>query len=111
MLLAVAWFIATWSWWWGARNLENTTTLENVQKLMTEKDFKADKINAYSVYAPLTVSIVRVNSRWNVSKARFQMAGFACLVLFAANIWFTYKETSWFRNRRVPQPAPTHTLS
>ncbi|KAH7730977.1 SPH-1 protein [Aphelenchoides avenae] len=96
MLLAVAWFIATWSWWWSANGLESATVKENVEKLMQEKGFNATNINAYAVYAPVTVSI---------------MAGFACLVLFASNVWFTYKETSWFRNRQVRQPPPTHTLS
>jgi hypothetical protein len=97
MILAMSWFIATWSWWWGANGIERVTEEASVKSLLSEKDFKATDAKSYAVYAPLTVSI---------------LAGFTCLLLFATNIWFAYKETTWFRSRQqLRQQPPTHTLT
>uniref|UniRef100_A0A914E0M7 MARVEL domain-containing protein n=1 Tax=Acrobeloides nanus TaxID=290746 RepID=A0A914E0M7_9BILA len=97
-LLAIFWFLATVFWFFGANGVESATEPDRVLKLVKEKHLCEgceDKfISSYAMYATLTVSL---------------FAGFGCLVLFASNMWFTYKETIWFRHHQMNQQP--HTLA
>ncbi|CAD5227075.1 unnamed protein product [Bursaphelenchus xylophilus] len=95
MALAVAWFLAAWSWWSATHSLGNITSPENLTEQFEKKkfcdfdDIKDCKLRTHQATASLTVSV---------------LAGFASLILFASNIWYAYKETVWFRDRNTPAP-------
>ncbi|KAI6207074.1 Cytochrome b-c1 complex subunit Rieske, mitochondrial [Aphelenchoides besseyi] len=93
LAIAAAWFLATWIWWGATNSLEDATDPDHVRDKFKKLGFcdnqKGDcDFYSYAAYAPLTVSII---------------AGFACLILFGTNVWFVYKETSWFRERQAGQ--------
>ncbi|KAI6181179.1 Cytochrome b-c1 complex subunit Rieske, mitochondrial [Aphelenchoides besseyi] len=93
LVIAVGWFLATWIWWGATNGLEDATDPNHVRDKFKKLRFcdstKEDcDFYSYAAYAPLTVSII---------------AGFACLILFGTNVWFVYKETSWFRERQAGQ--------
>jgi len=102
IVIAFLWFIIFWVWWRQTSSLEYYTSAENVKKLASstkvcEKSKECD-LQTYAMYAPLSVSVV---------------AALACTLLFSYNIWVTYKETIWFRQRQmnqVPHTVETHTL-
>lgn len=102
IVIAFCWFILFWVWWRQTSSLEYYTSGENVEKLARKADLCGDgkscALYTYAMYAPLSVSVV---------------AALACTVLFSYNIWITYKETIWFRQRQmnqVPHTIETHTL-
>uniref|UniRef100_A0A1I8APR6 MARVEL domain-containing protein n=2 Tax=Steinernema glaseri TaxID=37863 RepID=A0A1I8APR6_9BILA len=89
--LACFWFIATWSWWSSINGIAVLTTNEYINKALTDGKF----CEAASCGSP---SHGR-NSALSISV----LAGWACVLLFAANSWFAWKETAWFRNRQTRQ--------
>ncbi|KAE9553774.1 hypothetical protein FO519_002995 [Halicephalobus sp. NKZ332] len=102
IVIACCWFIVFWSWWRQTSSLENYTSKENVLSRAVETKLCASTkdcgLDTYAMYAPLSVSVV---------------AAMGCALLFAYNIWITYKETIWFRQRQmnqVPHTIETHTL-
>lgn len=105
IIIASLWFIMFWTWWRQSSALEYYTSPENVQaineahKLCLKEN--SCKFTSYAMYAPLTVSV---------------LGCLGCVILFSYNIWITYKETVWFRQRQMNQVPHTietepHTLA
>jgi len=97
-ILAIWWFLATWIWWRATNQLENETEVKTVEQRFKAADFCGKKtgdfekcdFHSYADYATLTVSVI---------------AGFGCLLLWASNIYFAFKETSWFGQRKPTATA------
>uniref|UniRef100_A0AC35U4W5 MARVEL domain-containing protein n=1 Tax=Rhabditophanes sp. KR3021 TaxID=114890 RepID=A0AC35U4W5_9BILA len=91
--LAIVWFLVAVSWWSVTSNVVEATSNASIVKLLNEKHFCGNSeclSQSYSHSSPLLISVL---SAW------------ACAILFVGNIWFTYKETDWFKNRQ-PFPEP-----
>jgi len=97
-ILAIWWFLATWIWWRATNQLEHDTEPKSVSQRFkaakfcgpNDKDFDNCDFTSYADYATLTVSVI---------------AGFGCLLLWASNIYFAFKETSWFGQRKPTATA------
>uniref|UniRef100_A0A914VJB2 MARVEL domain-containing protein n=1 Tax=Plectus sambesii TaxID=2011161 RepID=A0A914VJB2_9BILA len=91
-LLTLFWFIGTICWWAGASAVGEETSEESIIKLLTidnacHNDKPQCTVAKEGGYGSLVISV---------------FAGWACVLLFAANCWFIFKETIWFRNRQSP---------
>jgi len=92
IILSFGWFIGTLCFSMSVGRVEDATADETViEKALTTQnicvgsiDSKCHEIKSYAMYAPLTVAT---------------LAGAGLVLLFFANIWFCYKETSGFRQR------------
>lgn len=91
--IGIWWFIATWIWWRATNALEIETDSTTIANRFKSADFcgknrwEQCEFESYTSYSTLTVSVI---------------AGFGCMILWASNIYFAYKETSWFRERNKP---------
>jgi hypothetical protein len=94
--IAIWWFIATFVWWRATNALEVETDSKTVANrfkggnFCDQKSFDDCHFESYAAYATLTVSV---------------LAGVASLLLWASGIYFSYKETTWFRDRTKPTPS------
>ncbi|KAK0400101.1 hypothetical protein QR680_003358 [Steinernema hermaphroditum] len=89
--LACFWFIASWSWWSSTNGIAALTTNEYINKALVGGNFCENK--------PCESPSQGRNASLSISV----LAGWACVLLFAANVWFAWKETVWFRNRQTLQ--------
>jgi hypothetical protein len=92
-IIGIWWCVATWIWWRATNDLERVTDKNTIANRFKAGDFcgknfwdKCD-FESYAAYSTLTVSVI---------------AGFGCMILWAANIYYVYKETTWFKDRSKP---------
>jgi len=93
-VLLLGWVIATLAWWSGEGGVSARTSTEALNSRL--KDFCFDCTTTSAAHnGGILIAVI---------------AGWALVMLFAADLWFTYKETIWFRNRHQQQQstaAPT----
>ncbi|TMS38670.1 hypothetical protein L596_005342 [Steinernema carpocapsae] len=92
--LACFWFVATWAWWTAANGIGALTTKEYITEQLKRKDFcdAGCSTTSHGHNSSLSISV---------------LAGWACVLLFGANVWFVWKETIWFRNRQARESVGT----
>jgi len=84
--LALFWFAGACAWASGVDGLKRNLAKDKILALFTPCTGKCT-VSGFD-FASLNVSLV---------------CGFACCALWASNLWFIYKETSWFKSRN-PNP-------
>lgn len=94
-VLGFFWFIGSCAWASGVSGLKYITSDDAlngvIKNLPICKKSPPCSLRTPWDYASLNVSLI---------------AGFTCMALFLANLWFIYKETAWFKARSgAPLPA------
>jgi len=97
-VLAVLWFISSCAWASGVTLVKGVTESgEIIQRLET---------GGVTPCINKTADIphpCKITSTWNYASLNVSLiAGFACFGLWAANLWFIYKETAWYKARAAP---------
>jgi len=83
-ILGFLWLIATIVWWSGASKVSSLTSNERIRDLMNVNCGQNCTTNSGAHNGGIVIAVI---------------AGWALVILFAADVWFTFKETIWFRSR------------
>lgn len=86
-VIALFWFCGSVAWWSGVDGLKDITSVSALTSLIKK-------------VPPCNINDCQLSASWNYASLNVSLiAGFTCFALWAANLWFIYKETVWFKSR------------